>query len=68
MIKERPIYRVMEIVDNEVFTWYFHDLEKAIDRLNEVSWNNNEVEELKQNMWLNFDNWTFSLYQIMFED
>lgn len=37
MIKERPIYRVMEIVNNEVFTWYFHDLEKAIDRLNEVS-------------------------------
>ena len=67
-IKEKPIYRVMEIVDNEAFTWYFHNLEKAINRLNEVSGNNNEVEELKEDMGLNFDNWTYSLYQIMFED
>lgn len=57
------MYRVLENVDWEIFTRYFHSLENAEKFLND------NVEDIDwKKLWLNFDNWTRSLYKIEFED
>lgn len=57
------MYRVLENVDWEIFTRYFHSLKNAEKFLND------NVEDIDwKKLWLNFDNWTRSLYKIEFED
>lgn len=57
------VYRIMENIDWEIFTRYFHNLENAEKFLNE-----NVTDINWKKLWLNFDNWTWSLYEIVFED
>lgn len=60
------IYRVMENLWTwEVNTWYFYNLWEAEAFLYEQL---HIVDELDENFWLNYDNGTWSLYEVITED
>ena len=59
------IYRVMEQCDSDVSTWYFYNLWEAEAFLYEQL---HQVDELDEDFWLNYDNWTWSLYEVVTED
>ena len=60
------IYRVMENLWTwEVNTWYFYNLWEAEAFLYKQL---HTVDELDENFWLNYDNGTWSLYEIVTED
>lgn len=60
------IYRVMENLWTwEVNTWYFYNLWEAEAFLYKQL---HTVDELDENFWLNYDNGTWSLYEVVTED